>query len=58
MAFALFAKVGRRKRALLLSLGAVQLITGLSRYCPLNQALGINTCEALDRVTRAARQLV
>lgn len=35
--------------ALLLVLGGIATFTALSRYCPLNSALGINTCRDAGR---------
>ncbi len=47
-----------RRRALALGLGAVELTTGLSRYCPLNRALGINTCPATKGLLHRVAELV
>ncbi len=59
LGFGLLGPVERRTlRAAAVGLGAVQLLTGLSRYCPLNQALGVNTCDPTTRAARQIRQLV
>ncbi len=39
----------------LLTLGATELLTATTRYCPLNHALGVNT--KYQRLTDAARQV-
>lgn len=44
LAIAAFAPLGRGWRIGLAVLGAAELATGAMRYCPINQALGINTC--------------
>ncbi len=53
----LLAPLGHRGRAIVLGLGAVQLFTGLSRYCPMNQALGINTCEPTTQLKHEIEEL-
>jgi len=40
----LFGPLGRRGRIIALSIGGMQLITGLTRYCPVSRALHVNTC--------------
>ena len=42
-AIALFAPLGRPWRIAAASVGGIALATGASGYCPLNQALGIDT---------------
>ena len=44
LAAAVFAPVSRGWKMGFLILGATELITGSTRYCPISQALGINTC--------------
>lgn len=44
LAAAAFAPVGRSWRLGLMALGAMEVITGALRYCPVSHALGINTC--------------
>jgi hypothetical protein len=44
LATAAFAPVSRGWRIGLAALGAAELITGALRYCPVSEALGINTC--------------
>lgn len=41
---AAFAPVSRGWRIGFALVGVVELVTGAIRYCPVNQALGINTC--------------
>lgn len=36
-------------RAVLIGAGSIALITAAARYCPLNAALGINTCAHTTR---------
>ncbi len=54
----LLGLVKGRARSAALALGTTQLLTGLSRYCPVNQALGINTCSWKTRLARKAVELV
>ena len=49
VAAAAFAPLSRGWRIALGALGAAELITGTTRYCPASQALGINTCRADER---------
>lgn len=56
LAVGLFGPLRKRGRTAALSLGATQLLTGLTRYCPVNQALGIDTCELVPRVARKAME--
>jgi hypothetical protein len=49
LAAAAFAPVGRGWRFGLMGLGAMEVITGALRYCPISHALGINTCRADER---------
>ena len=44
LAVAAFAPVSRGWKIGLATIGAAELITGTLRYCPVSQALGINTC--------------
>ena len=44
LAAAAFAPVGRGWRIGFAVLGVAELVTGVMRYCPVNQALGIDTC--------------
>jgi hypothetical protein len=44
LAAAAFAPVSRGWRIGFALIGAAELVTGAMRYCPINQALGINTC--------------
>ncbi len=53
----LFGRLSSRRRALVLGIGAIPLGTGLTRYCPLNGALGINTCEPSARLKHALAEL-
>ncbi len=41
----LFAPVNAVARITLLALGGTAAFTVLTGYCPLNEALGVNTCE-------------
>lgn len=41
----LFAPFNKAGRIAAVSIGAAEVITGLTRYCPVNHALGINTCK-------------
>ncbi|HTO05248.1 MAG TPA: DUF2892 domain-containing protein [Opitutus sp.] len=41
---AALAPVSSAWRITFAALGAGELITGITRYCPISQALGINTC--------------
>ena len=43
---AALAPLGRGWRIGLAVLGVAEIVTGATRYCPINQALGINTCRA------------
>jgi hypothetical protein len=45
LAAAAFAPVSSGWKIGLAVLGAAELITGATRYCPVSQALGINTCQ-------------
>jgi hypothetical protein len=47
---AAFAPLSRGWRIALGTLGATQLLTGSMNYCPLWQALGVNTCSQSDRL--------
>jgi Protein of unknown function (DUF2892) len=49
LAAAAFAPLSRGWRIGLSIVGAAELITGTTRYCPISQALGINTCAADER---------
>jgi hypothetical protein len=49
LAAAGFAPVSRKSRIAFAALGAAELITGAMRYCPVSQALGINTCRDDER---------
>jgi hypothetical protein len=44
LAFAVTGRVNPAARALALVIAAVEALTVVTRHCPLNQALGINTC--------------
>ena len=46
---AAFAPISLGWRIGLGMLGAGELITGITRYCPLSEALGINTCRGDER---------
>jgi hypothetical protein len=46
LAAAAFAPVSRGLQIGLAAVGVAELITGSLRYCPVSQALGINTCQA------------
>jgi hypothetical protein len=46
LAAAAFAPIGRGWKIGLAVLGAAEVITGTTRYCPVSQMLGINTCRA------------
>jgi hypothetical protein len=46
LAAAAFAPLDRGWRIGLAVLGAAEVITGTTRYCPVSQLLGINTCRA------------
>jgi hypothetical protein len=48
LAAAAFAPVSRGWSMGLAVLGAAELITGATRYCPVSQALGINTCRDFE----------
>jgi hypothetical protein len=48
LAVAAFAPVSRGWKIGLGILGASELITGSLRYCPVSQALGINTCHGSE----------
>ncbi len=53
--------LGRRRsrgRAAALTFAAIPLLTGLARYCPLNQVLGVNTCELSTRLKRKAGEMI
>ena len=53
----LLAPVGTPLRVASGVLGAVGLVTGLTRYCPVNQAMGRNTCERVGAgVVRPGRR--
>lgn len=55
----LVAPVRRSWKLGLLTFGLTELLTGTSRYCPMNQALGINTSRrALTRVVQGAVEAV
>jgi hypothetical protein len=41
----LFGQMSLPKRLMTLAFAGSELVTGLTRYCPLNEMLGINTCE-------------
>lgn len=43
LAAAIFAPLGRTTRVTLGILGAMELVTGSTRYCPLWQAIGVDT---------------
>jgi hypothetical protein len=43
-AAAFIAPVSRSWRILFGALAAAEIVTGAMRYCPLSQALGVNTC--------------
>lgn len=49
LAAAAFAPVSRGWRIGFAVVGAAELITGAMRYCPVSQALGINTCREGER---------
>ena len=53
----LFAPLKRGVRAALVSFGASELITGLARYCPLNQALGFNTAKPRNWLGRKIAEM-
>jgi hypothetical protein len=44
LATAAFAPVSSAWRITFAALGAGELITGITRYCPVSEALGVNTC--------------
>jgi hypothetical protein len=46
LAAAALAPVGRNARIALGAIGVAALLTGATRYCPVSQALGINTCSS------------
>lgn len=53
----LFAPIGKPLKVISGVLGAVGLVTGLTRYCPMSQALGRDTChveieEDLEQVSQ------
>lgn len=49
--------VGRGLRLGLIAVGTAEVITGAMRYCPLSEALGINTCEnESDAASRAGEE--
>jgi hypothetical protein len=54
LAAGLFAPISRGWRMAAFALATSELLTATTRYCPLNQMLGINTCE---RSVRLKRQL-
>jgi hypothetical protein len=43
LALGLFRRRGARGNGLLSALGAVALETGITHFCPVNRALGVNT---------------
>lgn len=49
LATAAFAPLSRGWRIGLAALGVAELITGSTRYCPVSQLLGINTCQRDER---------
>ena len=49
LAAAAFAPLSRGWRIGLAAFGAAELITGSTRYCPVSNLLGINTCRADER---------
>jgi hypothetical protein len=51
---ALMTPMARGWRLGLLAFGAAQLITAASSYCPLNEALGIDTQSPLEKVEELA----
>lgn len=62
LALGLFGPLGRGARIASLIIGATELITGATRYCPVNQLLGLNTCqpdfrEAAEEAMETARHL-
>jgi hypothetical protein len=54
----MFAPLRRGARVSLVSLGAIEMVTALSGYCPLNQMIGRNTCHPVAHATRNALQEV
>ena len=55
LAFALTQPLSRKARMTTLAFGAMELLTATARYCPISQALGINTCPAPVRAKRTIR---
>lgn len=49
LATAAFAPLSTGWRIGLAALGAAELITGTTRYCPVSKLLGVNTCRADER---------
>lgn len=56
LSFALFGRLGPACKLIALAVGASALTTGLTRYCPLNQALGLDS-SAGDFADDAAKVL-
>ncbi len=55
--FGIFGPLRRRARAVAISFGASELVTGLARYCPVNEALGVNTARPRTKLDRAMAEL-
>ena len=49
VAIGLFSPLSTLWQTLFLVLGAIALITGLIRFCPLNSLLGLDTCKSENR---------
>lgn len=48
-----FAPIPAGWQIIVFILAAVALVTGLARYCPLNAAIGLDTCPSDRKETRA-----
>ena len=46
---ALFAPIAIEWKMVILVIGGIALVTALTRYCPVNAALGLNTCRHEER---------
>ena len=58
LALGIFGRLGRRGRAIAISFGASELVTGLARYCPVNRALGFNTARPRTKLRRAVEAVM
>jgi hypothetical protein len=53
----LFGPMSRTGRIIALTVGASALFSGITRYCPINQALGINTCSPVEAAGEAVEEI-